>query len=78
MPHTIIPISTFDTSGNEKDSIVVTGWILDGLVDPKKVESAYTRLVKSWPILSARLRTHDKVPSNSTFIDYAVALIQEV
>jgi hypothetical protein len=63
MPNSIIPIGAFDTSGNEKDSIVATGWILDGLLDPEKVESAYTKLVRTWPILSARLRTHNKVPT---------------
>jgi len=56
----ILPTGAFDTSGNEKDAIVVTGWILDQVLDPEKIESAYKKLVQRWPILSARLRTREK------------------
>lgn len=56
-----IPTGVFDTSGNEKDSIVVTGWVLDQVLDAGKVEAAYQKLVEKWPILSARLRKRGKV-----------------
>ncbi|KAF8511265.1 hypothetical protein BU17DRAFT_69703 [Hysterangium stoloniferum] len=54
------PTGVFDTSGNKKDSIVLTGWVLDQILDPKKMELAYHKLVQTWPILSARLRIHNK------------------
>ena len=61
MPSTIIPTGIFDTSGYEKVLVVVTGWVLDQVLDASKVESAYHKLVETWPILSARLRTRGKV-----------------
>lgn len=60
MPNKIIPTGVFDTSGNEKDSIVVTGWVLDQVLDAQKVENAYKKVVEAWPILSSRLREHGK------------------
>ncbi|GJJ15413.1 hypothetical protein Clacol_009689 [Clathrus columnatus] len=60
MTSQIIPTGVFDTSGNEKDSIVVTGWVLDQVLDVEKIEAAYLKLVQRWPILSARLRTKGK------------------
>ncbi|KIJ46927.1 hypothetical protein M422DRAFT_46027 [Sphaerobolus stellatus SS14] len=60
MSNQVIPTGVFDTSGNEKDSIVVTGWVLDQVLDAGKVETAYCKLVQRWPILSSRLRTRGK------------------
>ncbi|EJD44092.1 hypothetical protein AURDEDRAFT_114396 [Auricularia subglabra TFB-10046 SS5] len=56
MAYTTVPAGVFDVSGNEKDSIVLTGWVIDRVVDPTKVERAWAKLVETWPLLGSRLR----------------------
>ncbi|TEA20446.1 Transcriptional regulator sdnM [Colletotrichum sidae] len=51
-----IPCGVFDTSGNEKDAIVLYGWIVEGQLDTGRLEAAWWALAKRWPILLARLR----------------------
>lgn len=61
----VLHVGAFDTSGNEKDSIVITGWVLDAVLDPAKVEKALSQLVDQWPILAARLRQEKSVSRHS-------------
>ena len=56
-----IKAGAFDTCGNEKDSIVITGWVLDTVLDADKLQRAFEQLVQHWPILSARLRKDKSV-----------------
>ncbi|EIN12483.1 hypothetical protein PUNSTDRAFT_141174 [Punctularia strigosozonata HHB-11173 SS5] len=56
----IIAAGSFDTSGNEKHSILVIGWVLDAPLDPLILEHAWAKLNSDWPILSARLRNNGK------------------
>ncbi|KZV86526.1 hypothetical protein EXIGLDRAFT_840716 [Exidia glandulosa HHB12029] len=56
MSPNIVPAGVFDVSGNEKDSIVITGWVVDRVLDPAKVERAWATVVQTWPLLGARLR----------------------
>ncbi|KAG9032704.1 hypothetical protein FS842_004055, partial [Serendipita sp. 407] len=37
--------------------VFITGWVLDAVLDPVRVENAFAKLVDIWPVLSARLRT---------------------
>ncbi|KAG8810791.1 hypothetical protein FRC17_002782 [Serendipita sp. 399] len=55
-PPRIISIGWMDRSTPAKDFILITGWVLDGVLDPIKVQKAFSRLVDIWPVLSARLR----------------------
>ncbi|KAG8765022.1 hypothetical protein FRC20_007686, partial [Serendipita sp. 405] len=52
-----VPIGALDSSGPEKDCVFITGWVLDAVLDPVRVENAFAKLVDIWPVLSARLRT---------------------
>ncbi|EIN05849.1 hypothetical protein PUNSTDRAFT_54705 [Punctularia strigosozonata HHB-11173 SS5] len=56
----IIPVGSFDSSGAEKHTILVTGWVLDARLDPSKLEAAWRDLSIAWPILSARIRKDSK------------------
>jgi hypothetical protein len=56
----IVTAGVLDTS-HATDSIIVTGWVLDRPIDPKKVEQAWAKLVAAWPILVSRLRRDSSV-----------------
>ncbi|KAK0548728.1 hypothetical protein OC845_003441 [Tilletia horrida] len=53
--------SVFDLSGQERQTIVIYGWLLDGRLDVDKLQASWRKLVHKWPVLSARLRNSDKV-----------------
>lgn len=52
-------------SSHATDSIIVTGWVLNRPLEPKKIQFAWEKLVVAWPILVSRLRRNSVVSVNS-------------
>jgi len=48
------PLSLFD--GTYQGVGIVLGWLIEGLLDLKKVDNALSGLVTKWPLLSGRLQ----------------------
>lgn len=47
------PLTLYDAMF--KDATVVMGWLVEGALDIKLLDSALNRLVSKWPMLSGRL-----------------------
>lgn len=50
-----------DVCSPEKESIVLTGWVVNAALDPVKLEQSWAILTQKWPILTSRLRRNDVV-----------------
>ncbi|PWN52089.1 hypothetical protein IE53DRAFT_392294 [Violaceomyces palustris] len=62
--YTRIPCPGFDTSGNEKDALVLYGWVVKGQLQVSNLRSAWWKLLQAWPILAARLRIGAKAKAD--------------
>ena len=51
------PLTLFD--GMMQGTGVTTGWLVEGILDLDKIESALNRLVSKWPMLAGRLEYID-------------------
>lgn len=55
--YTYYPLTLYDAMF--KDAAVVMGWLVEGLLDIRKLEAALNRLVTKWPMLAGRLEITD-------------------
>lgn len=56
----VVSAGVLDTS-HATESIIVTGWVLDCVIEPKKIEHAWAELASAWPILISTLRRDPSV-----------------
>lgn len=54
--HALIPLTVFDKVFER--TTFVTGWLVEGKVDARVLESALHRLTDKWRLLAGRLQSH--------------------
>lgn len=52
-PHALLPLTAFDEAG--RDSLFVTGWLVEGLIDTAALGAALGRLAEKWRMLAGRV-----------------------
>lgn len=60
---TTIQLDVMDLNSAAESVTFSAGIVFSGAIEPLKVEEAYARLVKAWPVLGAYVRKNQEVSS---------------
>ena len=61
----LYPLTRFDSICATEE--IVSGWLIEGLLDVQKLRVALDRVVSKWPMLAGRLESDDSVYVRHSF-----------